>query len=75
MDQGETVRVGLATISKDNKDLKQDLRHQLSTFKDDLKREMREEIMNLQQETERGSQRKITSYNNRRLASQKLRHT
>ena len=50
MDSAVTLRFGLATISKDIKELKQELRHELTTFKDELKREMKEEIINLRQE-------------------------
>ena len=52
-DHNETLRVGLATISKDIKDLKQEIRHELNTLKDELKKEMKEEITTLQQEIER----------------------
>ena len=52
-DHNETLRVGLATISKDIKDLKQEIRHELNTLKDELKNEMKEEISTLQQEIER----------------------
>ena len=53
MDSAETLRVGLATISKDINKLKQELRHELITFKDELKREMKEEITKLRQEIDR----------------------
>ncbi|CAL8388837.1 unnamed protein product [Boreogadus saida] len=53
MDSAETLRVGLATISKDINELKQELRHELTTFKDKLKREMNEEIIKLRQEIDR----------------------
>ena len=53
MDSAETLRVGLATISKDINELKQELRHELTTFKYELKREMKEEIINLRQEIDR----------------------
>ncbi|XP_037618667.1 uncharacterized protein PF11_0207-like [Sebastes umbrosus] len=49
-DHTEMLREGLATISKDIKELKQELRHELNMFKVELKREMKEEITNLQQE-------------------------
>lgn len=52
-DHNETLRVGLATISKDIKDLKQEIRYELNTLKDELKKEMKEEITTLQQEIER----------------------
>lgn len=52
-DHNETLRVGLATISKDIKDLKQELRHELIILKDELKKEMKEEMTTLQQDVER----------------------
>lgn len=48
----ETLRVGLATINKNIKDLTEDTRHKLTTLKDELKKEMKEEIT-VQQEIER----------------------
>lgn len=36
-DHNETLRVGLAAITKDIKDLKQEIRHELITLKDELK--------------------------------------
>lgn len=52
-DHNETLRIGLATISKDIKDLKQELRHELIILKDELKKEMKEEMTTLQQDVER----------------------
>lgn len=52
-DHNETLRVRLAAISKDTKDLKQEIRHEVTTLKDELKKEMKEEIATLQQEIER----------------------
>ena len=49
-DTTDMLRAGLAAISNDIRELKQDLRHQLSTFKDELKKEVKEEINNLRQE-------------------------
>ena len=46
-DTTDMLRAGLAAISNDIRELKQDLRHQLSTFKDELKKEVKEEINNL----------------------------
>lgn len=66
-DSTETLRIGLATISRDIKDLKQELRHELTAFKDELKREMKEEITNLRQEIDR----KLTE-NNWELQAQQV---
>lgn len=52
-DHNEMLRVGLARISKDIKDLKQEIRHELTALKNELKKEMKEEITTLQQEIER----------------------
>lgn len=51
-DHDDMLRIGLATISKDIKDLKQEIRHELIILKDKLKKEMKEEISTLQQEIE-----------------------
>ncbi|KAF0029310.1 hypothetical protein F2P81_018415 [Scophthalmus maximus] len=48
-DHNERLRVRLATITKDVKDLKQEIRHKLITLKDELKKE----INTLPQEIER----------------------
>ena len=53
MDSAEKLRVKLAFISKDIKELKQELCHELTTFKDELKREMKDEVINLRQEIDR----------------------
>ncbi len=66
-DSTETLRIRLATISRDIKDHKQELRHELTAFKDELKREMKEEITNLRQEIDR----KLTE-NNRELQAQQV---
>jgi len=52
-DYRETLQEGLATISKDIKDFKQELRHELTLLKDELKKEMKEEITTLQQDIEK----------------------
>ena len=52
-DHNETLRAGLATISKDIKDLAQEMRHELITLKVELKKEMKEEIATLKQDIER----------------------
>lgn len=49
----ETLRVWLATIGRDIKDLTQELKTELSTLKGKLKRELKEEIGALQQKLER----------------------
>lgn len=49
-DHNETLRLGLATIRKDIKDLKREIRNELITLKDELKKEMKEEILTLQQD-------------------------
>lgn len=48
----ETLRVWLATICINIKDLMQELKTELSTLKDELKRELKEEIGALQQKLE-----------------------
>lgn len=49
-DSTETLQIQIATISRDIKDLKQELIHEVTAFKDELKREVKEEITNVQQE-------------------------
>ncbi len=66
-DGTETLRIRFATISRDIKELKQELSQELTAFKDEPKREMKEEITNLQQEIER----KLTE-NNRELQAQQV---
>lgn len=53
MDQNETLRAGLASISNDIRDLKKELRNELTTFKDELKSEMRREVATLRQDIDR----------------------
>ncbi|KAF3861161.1 hypothetical protein F7725_001416 [Dissostichus mawsoni] len=43
-EKADMLRAGLAAISNDIRELKQDLRHQLSTFKDELKKEVLEAL-------------------------------
>ncbi|KAL3044258.1 hypothetical protein OYC64_003990 [Pagothenia borchgrevinki] len=66
----ETLRAGLATISKEIQELKQELRQDLTHFKDELKSEMKQEIANLREERER----KFTE-NNGELQTQKTHMT
>ncbi len=53
MDQAEALKAGLASISSDIWDLKQELRNGLTSFKDELKGEMKQENANLMQDIER----------------------
>jgi len=66
----EALRAGLAAISKEIKELKLELRQDLTNFKDELKSEMKLEIANLREEIER----KLTE-NNGELQTQKTRMT
>ncbi|KAK1893793.1 Integrator complex subunit 4 [Dissostichus eleginoides] len=52
-DGSDALRAGFATISKEIKDLKLELRQELSTFKDEIKKELREDITYLRQELDR----------------------
>lgn len=70
MDQAETLRAGLASISNDIRDLKQELRNELITFIDELKSEMRQEITTLRQDIDH----KLTE-SNKELQEQKTNTT
>ncbi|KAJ4946394.1 hypothetical protein JOQ06_024061 [Pogonophryne albipinna] len=66
-DGSDALRAGFSTISKEIKDLKLELRQELSTFKDEIKKELREDITYLRQELDR----KLTE-NNKELQAQRV---